>query len=419
LLAGNTADVSRPIRLRRLAKRTLRQALLALLFAGFTLLGLAIAIGRLFRPPGRLDREAARRILVIRLDLLGDMVMSLPAIYALKRAYPNAEITALALPYAAGLFELAPEVDHVLTYDVNRIRRPRDVLTPHHYREFFALVRQLRQSRFDLCLSLHGRFACVMAWLSGCPRRYGYRAEAYPFMLTHSLPGGRYDVRQHEVVYDLKLAESAGAEVDWMRPPAPKLTVPAAEQRRVRHLLAEFDIRPDTLLVVIHPGAANGSAKRWLPAYWGQLATRLHGELGATVAITGTPVEADVVNEVVGYCGFKPLILAGQTSIPQLGALLKRADLLLSSDSGPAHMAAALGTPQATIFGPTDPVVYAPLSSKAVVLRRDLPCSPCYDARATAECPLGHLNCMRQLLPDEVYEACLRLLQKRLQRVQP
>jgi ADP-heptose:LPS heptosyltransferase len=112
-------------------------------------------------------------------------------------------------------------------------------------------------------------------------------------------------------------------------------------------------------------------------------------------------------------------VLAGQTSIQNMGALLKRADLLLSSDSGPAHIAAALGTAQATIFGPTDPAVYAPFSPRAVVLRHELPCSPCYRASATAECRFGHVNCMRQLLPGEVYEACLRLLQKRPQQVQP
>jgi len=397
--------------------------LLSLLFVTFTLLGLISSAGRLFRRPGPLDPERVRQILVIRLDLLGDMVLSLPAVHALKRAYPNAQVTVLALPYAADLLELAPVVDSVLTYDVNRIRRPADVLSPRSYRELLAVVRRLRQANFDLCLSLHGRFACVMAWLSRCPRRYGYRAEAYPFMLTHTLPGGRYDARQHEVLYNLRLAELAGAPADWTQrlggSQAPKLTVPLTEQRRMRHLLAEWEIRADSLLVVIHPGASNGSAKRWLPEYWGRVASRLHDELGAAVVISGTPAEAAIVQAVVCGCNFKPVILAGQTTIPQLGALLKRADLLLSSDSGPAHMAAALGTPQITIFGPTDPAVYAPINPKAVVLRRDLPCSPCYDARATAECRFGHVNCMRQLEPDEVYQACTRLLQKRLQQVQP
>jgi lipopolysaccharide heptosyltransferase II len=420
---GNFADVSRPIRLRSLARRALRRMLLSLLFVTFTLLGLISSAGRLFRRPGPLDPERVRQILVIRLDLLGDMVLSLPAVHALKRAYPNAQVTVLALPYAAALLELAPVVDSVLTYDVNRIRRPADVLSPRSYRELLAVVRRLRQANFDLCLSLHGRFACVMAWLSRCPRRYGYRAEAYPFMLTHTLPGGRYDARQHEVLYNLRLAELAGAPADWTQrlggSQAPKLTVPLTEQRRMRHLLAEWEIRADSLLVVIHPGASNGSAKRWLPEYWGRVASRLHDELGAGVVISGTPAEAAIVQAVVRGCNFKPVILAGQTTIPQLGALLKRADLLLSSDSGPAHMAAALGTPQITIFGPTDPAVYAPINPKAVVLRRDLPCSPCYDARATAECRFGHVNCMRQLEPDEVYQACTRLLQKRLQQVQP
>ncbi|HLY66561.1 MAG TPA: lipopolysaccharide heptosyltransferase II [Chloroflexota bacterium] len=407
------------IRLRYSAKRALRGLLLALLFVAFTLLGLVSAAGRLLCRVSPPDPEQVRRILLIRLDLLGDLVMSLPAVSALKDTYRHAEVTVLALPYAADLLELAPEVDHVLTYDVNRIRVPRQVLRPRNYREFFRLVGQLRRTKFDLCLSLHGRFACVMAWLSGCPRRYGYAAEAYPFTLTRTLPGGRYAVRQHETVYNLHLAELAGAHVDAPNPPAPKLTIPQAEQRRMRHLLAEFEVRGDSLLVVVHPGASNGSAKRWLPECWGKVASRLHKELGAAVVLTGTPAEAEVVQAVVRACAFKPLVMAGQTSIPQLGALLKRANLLLSSDSGPAHVAAALGTPQVTIFGPTDPLVYAPCNPKALVLRRELACSPCYDARATAECRFGHVNCMRQLTPDEVYEAAVGLLQKRLQQVQP
>jgi lipopolysaccharide heptosyltransferase II len=407
------------IRFRRSAKRALRRALLGFLFAVFTIAGGLSAIGRLWRRSPELGPEDSRRILVIRLDLLGDLVMSLPAVAALKEAYPRAEVTVLALPYAADLLELAPEVDHVLSYDVNRIRVPREVLRPGNYRELFGLVRQLRRTKFDLCLSLHGRFACLMAWLSGCPRRFGYSGEAYPFMLTRTLPGGRYDSRQHEIVYNLRLAELAGAHVDLAHPLAPKLTVPQAEQRRARHVLAEFDVRADSLLVLIHPGASNGSAKRWPPEYWGKVASRLHGELRANVALTGTPAEAAIVQAVVRACSFKPIVMAGQTTIPQLGALIKRADLLLSSDSGPSHMAAALGTPQVTIFGPTDPVVYAPCSPRAVILRRGLACSPCYDARATAECRFGHVNCMRELSPDEVYEASARLLQKRLQQVQP
>ncbi len=403
--------VSRQTAIRHLPKRLLRGLLQALLYALFSVLGVFTAIKRALT--ARRQPEAIRRILVIRLDLLGDLVMSLPAVDALKRTYPRAEVTVLALPYASGLLALAPEVDHVLSFDVNLIRRPREVLRLANYRAFLAIVRQLRASHFDLCLALHGKFACVLAWLSGCRQTYGYAAEGYPLLLAHRQPGGRYQVRQHEVLYNLKLAEAAGASVDWSAVKGPHLLVPAAEQRRTRHVLAEFDIRLDQLLVVIHPGAANGSAKRWLPEYWSQLANRLHSDLHAAVVLTGTSADADVVRQVAAGCAVQPLILAGQTTIPQLGALLKRADLVLSSDSGPAHMAAALGTPQVTLFGPTDPVVYAPFSPKSVVLRRDLPCSPCYDASATAECRFGHVNCMRELLPDDVFQACLRLLAKR------
>ncbi|MDE3074671.1 MAG: lipopolysaccharide heptosyltransferase II [Chloroflexota bacterium] len=408
---------------RRAFKRALRRCLQGLLFGLFTLLGLGSAVGRAFRRTKPIEADNLRRILVIRLDLLGDLVMSLPAVHALKQSYPNASVTVLALPYAAGLLKLAPEVDATLAFDVNLIRRPAEVLRPSNYRAFFGLVRQLRRERFDLCLSLHGQFACVMAWLSGCRRRYGYRREAYPFMLTNSLPGGRYGVRQHEVLYNLALAQLAGAKLPEGKllgtAYAPHLAVPAREQRQTKQLLAEFEVRPETLLVVIHPGASNGSAKRWMPAGWGQVANGLHSDLRAAIALTGTAAEADVVREVERACDFRPIIMAGQTSIPQLAALLKRADLLLTGDTGPAHLAAALGTPIVSVFGPTDPLVYAPFTPRVAVLRRDLSCSPCYVAKATAECPYGHVNCMRELQPEEVYQASRRMLQKRVQQVQP
>jgi len=396
-----------------LAKRLLRRAGQAFAFLLFCLLGLPGVIARLARRPSPVGQ--VRRILIIRLDLLGDMVMSLPAVDAMKDAFPEAQVTVLALPYAAGLLELAPRVDRVLSFDVNLVRRPRELLRRGNWRHFRDLIHELRSADFDVCLSLHGKFACVLAWLSGCSRRYGYRAEAYPGLLTHTIPGGRYRVRQHEVLYNLKLAEVAGGSVDWNKPRAPRLQVPQSEQRRMRHLLGEFEIRADTLLVVIHPGAANGSAKRWPAESWARLAGRLKHDLGAIVVLSGTASDAAVVEDVARACSFRPLIMAGQTSIPQFGALIKRADLLLSSDSGPAHMAAALGTPQVTLFGPTDPAVYAPSGGKALILRRQLACSPCYNASASAECRFGHVNCMREIDPDEVYNASVRQLQRRLQ----
>ncbi len=408
--------------LRRAGKVALRRILQGLLFVLFAVLGLVSSLGRVFRRIEPLEPDAVRKILVIRLDLLGDLVMSLPAVHALKQTYKNATVTVLSLPYAESVLAMAPEVDEVLAYDVNVIRRPKDLLKAITYAHFFSLIGHLRREKYDLCLSLHGPFACVVAWLSRCPRRYGYRAEGYPLMLTHTLPGGRYRVRQHEVLYNVALAELAGAslpEAKGATSYAPHLTVPAPEQRQMRHLLAEFEVRADTVLVVIHPGASNGSAKRWLPGYWGQVANRLHSELHAAVILTGTAAEAQLIRDVEAACDFRPIILAGQTTIPQMGAILKRADLLLSGDSGPAHMAAALGTSLVTIFGPTDPAVYAPMASHAIVLHRDMSCSPCYVAKATAECRFGHVNCMRELLPDEVYLASLRMLQKRLQQVQP
>ncbi|HUZ76589.1 MAG TPA: lipopolysaccharide heptosyltransferase II [Chloroflexota bacterium] len=406
-------------RLRHLLRGGARAAGQLVAWLLFTVLGAISALGRLFRRTPSQRPADVRNILVIRVDLLGDVVMSLPAVEALKRTYANASVTLLTLPSTRDVLAMAPEVDAALSFDVNLVRRPRELLRPANYRALLRLVRELRHQRFDLCLSLQGQFAAVLAWLSGCPRRYGYRGEAYPFLLTRTLPGRRYDVTRHEVQYNLRLAELAGAAVDPAASHAPRLSVPVHEQRQLRHRLAEFEVRSETRLVVLHPGASNGSAKRWLPEYWAAVASYLQHDLGAVIVLTGTAGEADVVREVARGCAVEPVVLAGQTSIPQLGALLKRANLLLSGDTGVAHLAGGLGTPRITLFGPTDPAVYAPLGPNGVILRHQLPCSPCYAARRTAECRFGHVNCMRQLLPEDVIRAAAELLEKHPQQVQP
>src|SRR5262249_32778278 len=159
------------------------------------------------------DERGLGRILVIRVDLMGDVVLSLPAVRALKRAYPQAEIDMLVLGSSAGILAGEREPTQVLTFDPYLWRHQLGMLNPRTWREAWAFLTLLRARHYDLAISVSGDIARILARLSGAPLRLGYAAEAYPFMLTDALPGGRYKAHQHEVRYVLALAAAAGAQV--------------------------------------------------------------------------------------------------------------------------------------------------------------------------------------------------------------
>jgi lipopolysaccharide heptosyltransferase II len=352
-----------------------------------------------------------RRILVIRVDLIGDVVLSLPAVRALKRAYPEAEIDFLALKSSAGILANEPEIARVLTFDPYFWRRRLGMLNPRAWREAGAFLRELRDRRYDLAVSVSGDIASILARLSGATRRVGYAEEAYPHLLTDPAPGGRYRSRTHEVRYVVALAEEAGAVVT---PSDARLSlrVDRASEDRVAAMVAQARNSSGRRgpVVTIHAGARNGQAKRWPTSHIAALATRLARELDALVLLTGAPGEASLAEAVERQSGGNVVDLCGKTSLPELAALLAASDLVISGDSGPMHIACAVGTPVVALHGPTDPAISGPTDPSASVLRVPLWCSPCYDASATAECRFGNPVCMKSLAPDVVYLAARRQL---------
>jgi lipopolysaccharide heptosyltransferase II len=372
-----------------------RQAADAVAWGLFGGLGLAtrLGIGRV----APLDPASVRRILVIRLDLLGDLVFSAPTIAALRAAYPAADLTLLTLPYTRPLAVLIPGVDRTLALDVNCYRRPAGW---RHLGEAVALVRRLRAAHYDLCLALHGRPAGVLALVSGARYRVGYAAHAYPFAFNVPVGGRRYARRQHEAEYCLDLARAVGAD----GPAVPRLLAPEGGYR-VSGLAA------GKRYVVLHPGASNGSAKRWPAASWGRLARAAAEALDVGVVLTGGEAERALVETVAAEAGAAAVPVVG-TSLLELAALLAGAEAVVSGDTGPLHLAAALGRPALGVYGPTDPAQTGPLGERTAVVRRLVPCGPCYDLRGPAECKLPDrsLICMRELEPDAVLDALVRLL---------
>jgi lipopolysaccharide heptosyltransferase II len=351
--------------------------------------------------------------LVIRLDLLGDLVLSLPAIHALARSYPDAAIDALVTPATVGVIQHEPAIARVMSYDPTVWRRPNAFLSWSRYRELLRLLGELRHARYDLCLSLAGEWASLFAYGSQARRRVGYRDEAYPCLLTDPVAGKRYRTRQHEVEYGLALARAAGASAKAEQR-APALTVSSQAAEEVRAWLADHAVRDTDVLIALHAGATNGAAKRWPVSHWAALADRLIRELHARVVLTGAPSDAPLTQAIMAHMQETALNFAGKTTIPQLAALLARCDLVMSGDSGPLHMAGAVGTPVVALYGPTDPLLSGPAGKDATVLRLGIWCSPCYDATLWAECRFFNPVCMKALLPDDVFAAARSRLAQRI-----
>jgi len=342
---------------------------------------------------------AIRRILVVRVDLLG-------AVRALRRAYPRAQIDMLVLHSTAGILAgESADIERVLTFDPHAWRRPTALLRPGTWRDALHLLRTLHAARYDLAISISGDIGSILTRLSGARRRVGYAAEAYPFLLTDTLPGGRYRVHQHEVRYVLALAERAGGLV---RPGDDALSLrvlPQAAKRMDETLrAARRSSGARGPVVALHAGARNGQAKRWPPAHLAALTDRLIADLDALVVLTGAPSEAPLAREVLAHCTRRPINLVSKTSLQELAALLAASDQLVTGDSGPLHIACAVGTPVVALHGAT--------AADAIVLRRRLWCSPCYDASATAECRFGNPVCMKRLTPNLVYTAARRQLRR-------
>ena len=398
-------------RLARMAGRVLKRRAQATLRWGLGRLGAALRDWEEPLPPLHAGDPRIRRILVVRVDLLGDVVLSTPAVRALRRAYPRATIDMLVQAPFDGILAGDPDIHRTLVWNPHVWRNPRNWLRPTPWRLALAMLWRMRRPRYDLALSISGDIGSIVTRLSGARRRVGYAGEAYGSFMTDPVPGARYRTHQHEVRYVLGLAAAAGGIVA-PGDEVPRLSVAPQPRVRMQATLAEARARLGATgpIIALHAGARNGQAKRWPARHWAALARLLSDELGAVVTLTGAPNEAPLAGDVERMGGRPLLNLCGQTSLPELKALLAECDLVISGDSGPMHIACALGKPVIVLHGPTDPAISGPTTPDAVVLRLGLWCSPCYDASATAECRFGNPACMKELAPGMVFAAAQRRL---------
>ena len=394
-------------KLRKLGIRTSKRILGLCISLLMNITGILLWLGRRGKPHPPLTPQTflPQRILVIRLDLIGDLVLSLTVVQALKHTYPDAEIDLLAVPASGKIAIHDPELHEVIGYDPNIWRRPKALLQFKNWREASTLLKRLRSRHYDLAVSVFGDWAAILAVLSGAPRRIGFGRESYFGFMTDSVPGRHWKPgdHKHEVDYCLELAQAAGAMVT-PEDRIPYLYVDSQSQQEVAGLLQQEGVQEDRPLIACHVSSNNGQSKRWPIPYWATLLDRLIRQQNAQIILTGAPSDLPLIEEIMGRMHEKPINMAGKTSLPQLAALLQRANLMITGDSGPMHIAAAVGTPLIAIHGPTDPAQSGPVSPKATILRSTIWCSPCYNAKDSADCRFHTTQCMKNITPSQVFE---------------
>ena len=336
-------------------------------------------------PP--LEDAAGRGTLVIERLLLrapnwvGDVVLALPALRDLRRAFPAARLTVLARPWVAELYRAVPQVDAV-----------------EESRGHAADVASVR-GRFDAAVLLPNSFgSALVAWRAGVPERWGYATDGRGPLLTRNC-GVPASVRGRSQVYYYR-AMLEGLGLATQGPPDASLDCPEAWSAEGARLLGG-----DGPWIGVNPGAFYGSAKRWRPERFAAAAELVARRLGASVAIVGGPAERPLGEAIAAQLRAPVRLLSGETTLAGLVGVLKCLRLLLTNDSGPMHLAAALGTPLVAVFGSTDWTETAPVAGRAVIVREDVHCSPCL----LRDCPIDH-RCMTRVGVDRVVEAALSLL---------
>ena len=344
--------------------------------------------------------ESIERVVVRGTNWVGDSVMTIPALRALRRVLPDANITLVIRPGTKGIFAEADFIDDILVYD------RKGVLS------VFPQIREWKRREFDLALLFQNAFeAALIPFLAGVPLRMGYATEARQALLTHPIELPDWRSSRHEVFYYLYLvtaleqmlfARSTICESD------PDASIQISEARRVEaaDLLRAYGVTEDDALVAICPGSINSRAKRWSAESYAELADRLI-ESRRRVLLVGSKDEVDVSEEVTRHMRHQPVVLIGKTNLDQVTAVLDRADLIVTNDTGPAHIGAALGRPTIVIFGPTNPLTTRPFSPDAEILRHPPECAPCM----LRDCPIDH-RCMTAITVDEVFERSHALLKR-------
>ncbi len=331
------------------------------------------------------------KIVVRAPNWVGDAVLALPAINAIKKNFPESEIIVAAEEWVEDLFTLGGMFPDTVSFS-----------KPKGFRSFTDSVRKIRDGRFDLGILLTNSFSSALVFaMARIPQRWGYNKDGRGILLTKRVPVQPQPNRPHQVHYYLALLAGLGLESD---PKEFSLALNRQEIAETEAWLEALNVRIKKPLVILNPGAYYGSAKRWPAEKYAGLASLIQDNYPAQIMIIGSADEKALADEIASRMDAPPIVLTGQTSLPRLAALISFADLFVTNDSGPMHLANFLKVPVVALFGPTEPARTGPFLEPSVVIHKGAPCWPC----SYRQCPFDH-RCMMDITPEEVFQSCQRL----------
>ncbi len=351
--------------------------------------------------------DDARRVLAVRLDTLGDVLMTTPALHALLEAGPGGrEITLLTSTFGARITPLLPDVGQVVIHDPPWMKHGSHPAGPD---ADLALIERLRDGAFDAAViftvySQSPLPAALLCHLAGIPLRLAHcRENPYRLLTDWVLETEPERHVRHEVRRQLDLVAAAGVPA----PDSPlRLALPASARERARALLDEAGVDRSRPWIVVHPGATAPS-RRYPPWRYAEALRRMVVADGTQVVVTGSADEVEVATDLAAAVRDGVVVLAGRTPLDVLAGVLAESSLLVSNNTGPVHMAAALGTPVVVLYALTNPQ-HMPWMVPSRVLSHDVPCRWCYKS----VCPMGHHLCLRAVRPEEVVDAIRQMLRE-------
>lgn len=343
-------------------------------------------------------RKDAKKILVRAPNWIGDAVMALPALEALKALYRNSDITVLAKGRTVPVFQNNPHISAIIEYD--------DKQRHSGISGRIKLGGEIKRRGFDTAVLFQNAFdAAFLSFISGIPKRVGYARDFRSKLLTNAIPVTDEIKKVHQAFYYLHIVETLGGVAP--EKPLPRIYISAAERSWVEEFVSDNGLKR-AFLIGAAPGASYGPAKRWPPEKFAEAITILCEGRGGFPLIFGGPEDKEACTEVSKRLKMRHLDLSGKVYLRQFMALVARLNLFITNDSGPMHIGSALSTPTVAIFGSTDATLTGPLGPFAKVLKRDIECSPCFERT----CKFKHYKCL-EVEPKEVARAGESLIKEK------